>query len=73
MLGRGHQPRGRVFRHALRAPHFERSRKSVLHDVLGERQIVHAEDARERRDQAPGFAAKEQRARVQSKTQVRRA
>src|SRR6185312_4185963 len=56
---RRHEPRGRIVRHAAHLPHLERATERVLYHVFGQRQIVHAEDARERRDHARRFTAEE--------------
>ena len=50
ILGGRHQPGGRVVRHAAHPPDLERPDERVLHDVLGQRQVVHTEDSRERGD-----------------------
>ena len=59
VLRGGHQPRGRIFRHAAEFPHLERAAEGVLHDVFCQREVVDSEDARQRGDHAPGFAAEQ--------------
>ena len=59
VLRRRHQPRRRVVGNAARLPGLERAAERVLHHVLGEREVVDAEDARQRRDQPPRLAPKE--------------
>ena len=59
VLRRRHEPRRRVFRNAANPPHLQRSAEGVLYDVFCERQIVHAEDSRERDDHAPRLAPEE--------------
>ena len=39
-----------VFRNAARLPHLERAAEGVLYNVFCQREVVHAEDARERGD-----------------------
>ena len=56
VLRRGHEPRGRVLRHAAEFPHFQRAAEGVLHDVFRQREVVDSEDARQRGDHAPRFA-----------------
>jgi hypothetical protein len=59
ILRRRHQPRGRVLRHAADLPHFQRTAEGVLDDVLCQRQVVHAEDSRERGDHPSRLAPEE--------------
>ena len=51
-----HQPRRRVVRNSAQVPDFERPAEGVLGDILGEREVVHAEDARQRRDESARLA-----------------
>src|SRR5262249_6868157 len=61
VLRRRHQPRRRVLRYAADFPHLERAAKGILRNVLGERQIVHAEDSRKRGDEPARLTPEEVR------------
>ena len=50
-----------LLRHALDLPHLERAAERVLRDVLGEREVVHAEDAHQRGHEPAGLVAEEVR------------
>ena len=56
VLRGGHQPRGRILRHAAEFPDLERAAEGVLHDVFCQREVVDSEDARQSGDHAPRFA-----------------
>ena len=59
MLRRGHQPRGWILRHAVQLPHLDCPYERVLHHILGEREIVDAEQSRERGDHPSRFPTEE--------------
>ncbi len=59
VLRRGHQPGGRILRHAAEFPHFQRAAEGVLDDVLRQREVVDAEDARQRGDHASRLVPEE--------------
>ncbi len=59
MLRGRHQPCGRILRNAAQLPHLERAAERVLHHVLGEREVVDAEESRERGDHPSRFAPEE--------------
>jgi hypothetical protein len=59
VLRRRHQPGRRVLGDSADLPHLERAAERVLHDVFGEREVVHAEDAREGGDQPAGLTPEE--------------
>jgi hypothetical protein len=56
---RSHQPRGRVVRDAPEGPHLDRRGERLLHRVLGERQVMHAQHPGQRRDEPAGFTPEE--------------
>src|SRR6185312_13459087 len=49
----------RIVRYAAHFPNLERTTERDLHHILGERQVVHAEDAGEGGDHARRFATEE--------------
>ena len=53
------QPRGRILRHAGERPGLHGFHQSILHDILGEVQMLHAEMPRQDRDE-PARLAPEQ-------------
>src|SRR5260370_41705524 len=55
MLRGGHQPCGWVVRHAAKFPDLERAAEGVLHHVLCQREVLDAEDARQRGAHPPRF------------------
>jgi len=59
MLGRGHQPRGGVRGHPAELPHLDRAAEGVLYDVFCQREVVNAEEPRERDHHASGFVPEE--------------
>src|SRR5215467_12186388 len=59
VLRRGHEPRGRVFRHTPEFPHFQRAAEGVLHNVFCQREVMHSKNARQRGNDAPRFAPKQ--------------
>lgn len=65
VLRRRHEPRGRVLRDAASPPHLQRSAEGVLGDVFRKRQVVQAEDSRERGNHAPRLAPEELFAQIQ--------
>jgi hypothetical protein len=50
VLRRGHQQRGGVLGDPVEAPGFERPRERLLADVLSQREVCDAEDARQGRE-----------------------
>ena len=60
-LGRRGEPSRRVFGRGASRPHLHRAPKCLLGDVFGERQVVHAEDSNEDREQPAPFVAEEVR------------
>ena len=59
VLGSRHQPGGGVARNAAERPHLECAAECFLHDILGEREVAHAEDARNGRGDPPRLAPKQ--------------
>src|SRR5208282_3393095 len=59
VLCSGHEPGRRVLRHAANSPHLQRAAEGVLHDVLRQREVVDAKDARQRGDHPPRLAPEE--------------
>ena len=59
VLRRRHQPRRRVLWNAAYLPDLQRATERLLHDVLGQGEIVNAEDSGECRHKAPRLAPKE--------------
>ena len=55
VLRGSHEPRRGIVRHAPKRPHLEGAAEGVLHDVFRQRQVLDAEDARQRGDQPPRF------------------
>lgn len=53
------EPARGILRHAAELPDLHRAAERVLDDVFGERQVVHAEDARQGRDEPAGLPSKE--------------
>ncbi len=64
VLGGGHQPRRRIFRHALELPDLCGAAEGVLHDVFRQRQVVDAEDPGQGGDHAPRLASEQMVARL---------
>ena len=60
----GHQPRGGILRHTAEFPHLKRTAEGVLHDVFCQCEVMDSKDARQRGDQAPGFAPKQMIVRI---------
>jgi len=59
-----HEPCCWIVGQPAHAPHLERATDRIMRDIFGERDVVHAEDARQRGDHAPGFAPEEVRIEV---------
>lgn len=59
MLRGGHEPRRGILGDAAELPHLQRAAEGVLHHVFCQREVLDAEDARQRGDHPPRFPPEE--------------